>query len=69
MVENCTTCQEPFGYDVTFDDPPEGEGHINVKHNPSDEPDFVVSTTGHYCSVECMLKDADNHPFGDEYND
>ena len=51
-------CDTVFDYDVGgFDDPTEGNGHIEVTYNPADEPSFVVADTRYYCSVSCLLAD------------
>ena len=36
MSDNCLNCEEPLGYEVGWDDPPKGEGHITVTFNPED---------------------------------
>ena len=41
----CSNCGEPFGYEIGWDDPPKGEGHIEVTWNPADEPSFVVGAS------------------------
>lgn len=56
-------CDGTLGYDAGWDDPPKGEGHITATFNPEDEPSFVVSEERTYCSVGCLIEDADNHPF------
>jgi hypothetical protein len=61
--ESCSHCGSEFGYEPGWDDPPEGEGHIEVTWNPDDEPSFVVSETRKYCSLTCVEADAENHPF------
>ncbi|WP_135829989.1 hypothetical protein [Halorussus halobius] len=50
-------CDEEFSYDAGFDDPPEGAGHIEVTHNPPDDPSWMVAETFHYCSVSCLRED------------
>ncbi|MDS0258542.1 hypothetical protein NDI56_03840 [Haloarcula sp. S1CR25-12] len=63
-MQDCSNCSEELGYDAGFDDPPKGEGHIAAVFNPEDGPSYVCSETRYYCSAECLLDDADNHPFG-----
>jgi len=58
----CSQCQESLGYEAGWDDPPKGEGHIEVIWNPADKPDFIVSETRTYCSVECVLVERDELP-------
>lgn len=64
-VDTCTNseCSTEFGYEIGWDDPPKGEGHITATFNPEDEPSFVVSEERYYCSPQCLLDDAENHPF------
>lgn len=64
--ENCAACGDEFGFEPGWDDPPKGEGYIEVTWNPADEPPFVVGVTRRYCSVECLEDDAEEHPFGVE---
>jgi hypothetical protein len=64
MSDTCSCCGESFGYDTNWDDIPEGEGRIEVKFNPADEPSFVVEECRQYCSRECMNNDWDNHQLG-----
>lgn len=63
MSDSCNNCGESFDYDIEWDDPPKGEGHIKITWNPRDEPPFVVGETREYCSLNCVHEDADNHPF------
>ena len=63
-ADSCSHCDEEFGYEVGWDDPPKGEGHIQVTWNPADKPSFVVGETRKYCSIECLTQDSDSHPFG-----
>lgn len=66
VTERCGNCEESLGYDADWDDPPKGEGHIEVTWNPADEPSFVVGETRYYCSPECLLSDLDALPYSDE---
>ena len=63
MTDKCKTCGGEIGYDTGFDDPPEGEGHIEAVWNPSDEPSYVVGASRLYCSINCLVDDADELPF------
>lgn len=55
----CSNCDDPFGYEIGWDDPPKGEEHIEVTFNPADEPSYVVGEIRRYCSVECLKEEAD----------
>lgn len=57
MTDICSQCGEKFSYEVGWDDPPEGAGHIKATWNPPDKPSFVVGETRTYCSVECLQAD------------
>lgn len=61
--DRCANCDDPFGYEIGWDDPPKGEGHIEVEWNPADEPDFVVGEIRHYCSPDCLIQDLNEIPF------
>jgi len=71
MSDNCSNCEEPLGYEVGWDDPPKGEGHITVTFNPEDEPAYVVGEERNYCSIPCLVEDAEDLPFelGELLND
>jgi len=64
MTDSCYNCGQEFGYDPDWDDPPKGEGYIQVTHNPADEPDFVVAQTQRYCSMSCLQECDEGVPFG-----
>jgi hypothetical protein len=55
--DTCSNCGEEFGFDIGWDDPPEGDGYIEVTWNPADEPSFVVGETHKFCSFECLNED------------
>jgi len=65
MSDDCSYCGEDFGYDSDWDDIPKGDGHIEARFNPENEPGFVVEETRRYCDVDCLVADSDEHPFGD----
>lgn len=69
MSDSCSNCSKDFGYEIGWDDPPKGEGHIEVVFNPEDEPSYVVGETRHYCSINCLEEDTEEIPFGEETND
>lgn len=60
--DSCSNCGESFGYEIGWDDPPKGKGHIEVLWNPADEPSFVVGETRRYCSIACLKADRDDFP-------
>jgi hypothetical protein len=64
MSDECSNCGTNFGYEIGWDEPPKGDGHIEVTWNPADEPSFVVGETRHYCSAKCLIQDSEAHPFG-----
>lgn len=64
MTDRCSNCDESFGWEIGWDDPPKGKGYIEVTWNPAGEPSFVVGETRRYCSIDCMQEDAGKHPFG-----
>jgi hypothetical protein len=61
-MTNCANCGDELGYDVEWDDPPKGDGHIKIKWNPEEEPAFVCSEAFFYCCVDCLTTDSDNIP-------
>lgn len=65
MSDCCSHCGEGFGYEPGWDDPPKGEGHIEVTFNPADEPSYIVGEMRNYCSVECLLAELDELPFNE----
>lgn len=62
MGDEYSACGADFGYEIGWDDPDVGTGHIEVKWNPENEPGFVVSETRHYCSVGCVQEYEENIP-------
>lgn len=62
-TDQCSHCGEDFGYEIGWDDPPEGEGHIEVTWNPDDQPSYVVGETRRYCSPACLQEEIDELPF------
>jgi len=60
--DQCSNCDESLGYEVGWDDPPEGEGHIEVEWNPTGEPSYVVGEIRLYCSVQCLQQETQRLP-------
>lgn len=57
MTDACSNCGDSFGYEIGWDDPPEGDGYIEVTWNPADEPAFTVGETRRFCSLQCLRAD------------
>jgi hypothetical protein len=50
----CAYCDSEFEYDPDLTEPPEGQGHIEVKHYPLDS--IVSCRTAYFCDFDCLQK-------------
>jgi hypothetical protein len=48
----CANCDSEFDYDPDYTEPPEGQGHIEVKHCPLDS--IAACRTGYFCDFNCL---------------
>lgn len=65
-MENCSyeECKAPLGFDAGIEEPNEvGQGCLSVQWNPDD---IYSKTERFYCSIDCLLKDADDIEYNSE---